>query len=97
MPQESIFPLDARKTCDFSPDTGYSFIRYVNRTVPRMDIIHRRESGWVSWGTNGENEYPEMPTGSTIWSAYGAFPDGRHTADCMEQPLALSIGAVERT
>ena len=96
MPQESIFPLDARKTCDFGADTGYSFVRYVNRTVPRMDIIHRRESGWVNWGTNGENEYPEMPTGSTIWSAYGAFTDWRHTADCMEQPLALSVGAMER-
>ena len=95
-PQQTIFPLDARKTCEYSPLTGYSFVRYVNRPVPRMQIVQRHDSGWVNWGTNGENEYPEMPTGSTIWSAYGAFTDWEHTADCMEQPLAIAVGPMER-
>ena len=97
MPQQSIFPLEARKTCEYSPESGYSFVRYVNRTVPRMDIIQRRDSGWVNWGTNGENEYPEMPTGSTIWSAYGLFADWRREVDCMEQPVAVTVHPVERS
>jgi hypothetical protein len=96
-PQQTIFPLDARKTCEYSPLTGFSFVRYVNRPVPRMQIVQRYDSGWVNWGTNGENEYPEMPTGSTIWSAYGAFRDWQHQADCMEQPLAVAIHPLERS
>lgn len=95
-PQQTIFPLNARKTCEYSPLTGYSFVRYVNRTVPRMQIVQRYDSGWVNWGTNGENEYPEMPTGSTIWSAYGAFAEWRAEADRMEQPLAVAVHALER-
>jgi hypothetical protein len=95
-PQQTIFPLNARKTCEYSPLSGYSFIRYVNRTIPRMQIVQRYDSGWVNWGTNGENEYPEMPSGSTIWSAYGAFSDWRAEADRMEQPVAACVRPVER-
>ncbi|MEP0325224.1 hypothetical protein [Bauldia litoralis] len=95
-PQQTIFPLNAQKTCEFSPPTGYAFVRYVNRVIPRMQIVQRYDSGWVNWGTNGENEYPELPTGSTIWSAYGAFADWRREADCMEQPLAVAVHALER-
>ena len=61
-PTQTIFPTDARKTCEYSPLTGYSFVRYVNRTIPRMQIVQRHDSGWVNWGTNGENEYPELPS-----------------------------------
>jgi len=93
-PQQSIFPLNARKTCEFSPETGFSFVRYVNRVVPRMNIIQRRSSGWVNWGTNGENEYPELSSGSTIWSAYGRFDDWELEADRMQTPVAISIGPV---
>jgi hypothetical protein len=50
----------------------------------------------VNWGTNGENEYPELPSGSTIWSAYGAFADWEAEADKMEAPLAVAIEPVER-
>lgn len=96
MPQQSIFPLDAQKTCEFGPESGFSFVRYVNRTVPRMQIVQRRDSGWVNWGTNGENEYPELPSGSTIWSAYGRFADWEAEADRMETPLAVTVRPVER-
>jgi hypothetical protein len=95
-PQQTIFPLDARKTCEFSALTGYSFVRYVNRTVPRMQIVQRHDSGWVNWGTNGENEYPELPSGSTIWSAYGQFADWRAEADRMEKPVAVAVNALEK-
>jgi hypothetical protein len=95
-PQQTIFPLNARKTCEFSPLSGYTFVRYVNRTVPRMQIVQRHESGWVNWGTNGENEYPEMPSGSTIWSAYGRFPDWEDEAARMETPLVVAPNMLER-
>jgi hypothetical protein len=95
-PQQTIFPLDARKTYEFSPVTGYSFVRYVNRTVPRMQIVQRQESGWVNWGTNGENEYPEMPSGSTIISAYGLFANLEEEAARMETPLVAAPGLIER-
>jgi hypothetical protein len=95
-PQQTIFPLDARKTYELSPTTGYSFVRYVNRTVPRMQIVQRQESGWVNWGTNGENEYPEMPSGSTIFSAYGRFANLEEEAARMETPLVAAPGLIER-
>jgi hypothetical protein len=95
-PQQSIYPLNVQKTCEYSPGTGYAFIRYVNRRVDRIDVIQRRETGWVNWGTNGENEYPELPAGSTIWSAYGRFDDWEREVDRMETPLALAIGPLER-
>jgi hypothetical protein len=95
-PQQTIFPLDASKTYEFSPLTGYSFVRYVNRTVPRMQIVQRQESGWVNWGTNGENEYPEMPSGSTIFSAYGRFANLEEEAARMETRIVAAPGIIER-
>ncbi|MFN8453348.1 MAG: hypothetical protein U0401_01535 [Anaerolineae bacterium] len=95
-PQQTIFPLNAQKTCEYSPLTGYAFVRFVNRLVPRMQIVQRYDSGWVNWGTNGENEYPEMPIGSTIWSAYGRFDNWQAEANRMETPLAVAVNAIER-
>lgn len=95
-PQQTIFPLDARKTYELSPITGYSFVRYVNHTVPRMQIVQRQESGWVNWGTNGENEYPEMPSGSTIFSAYGRFAKLEDEAARMETPIVAAPGVIDR-
>ena len=95
-PTQTIFPLNARKTCEYSPVTGYSFVRYVNRTIPRMQIVQRYVSGWVNCGTDGENEYPEMPSGATIWSTYGQFPDWEGEAEKMEDPIAVAVQPLER-
>lgn len=95
-PDQTIFPTDARKTCAYSPATGYSFLYCVNSTIPRMQIVQRQDSGWVNWGTNGENEYPELLSGSTIWSAYGRFDDWEAEVDRIESGLACRMGAVER-
>ncbi len=94
-PEQSVFPFDARKTCAHSVETGFSFIHVVNRTIPRMNIIQRRDSGWVNWGTNGENEYPELPSGATIRAAYGQFDDWEAEANKMETPLAVAVGPLE--
>lgn len=96
VPQQTIFALNAQKTCEYSPATGYAFLRYVNRPIPRMQIVQRYDSGWVNWGTNGENEYPELPSGSTIWSAYGRFDDWRRELDKLATPLSVSILPMER-
>jgi hypothetical protein len=95
-PEQTIFALNARKTCEYSPATGYAFVRHVSQPVPCMQIVQRRESGWVNWGTNGENEYPEMPSGSTICSAYGRFDDWEAGAAAMDTPLGAGAGVVER-
>ena len=95
MPDQTIFPTDARKTCAYSPETGYSFLYCVNSTIPRMQIVQRQDSGWVNWGTNGENEYPELLSGSTIWSAYGRFDDWEAEVDKIENGLAYRLGDVE--
>jgi hypothetical protein len=97
VPQQTIFALNAQKTCEYSPRTGYAFVRYMNHASPRMQIVQRYDSGWVNWGTNGENEYPELPSGSTIWAAYDRFDDWEAVADRMETPLAVSERPLERS
>lgn len=50
-----------------------------------FQIVQRRQSGWVNWGTSGENECPELPVGVQIKTAYGMFSDGwQHVADQLE-------------
>jgi hypothetical protein len=58
--------------------------------------VQRQESGWVNWGTNGKNEYPELPSGSTIFSAYGRFPNLEEEAARMEMPIVAAPGVTER-
>ena len=72
VPEQTIFPLAANKTAEINPESGYSMVWYTSNIVGRYQIVQRKDSGWVNWGTNGENEYPELPTGIdyiySIWS-----------------------------
>ncbi|AHN26006.1 hypothetical protein GAPWK_1431 [Gilliamella apicola] len=43
---------------------------YTSYIVGCYQIVQRKDSGWMNCGTNGENEYPEFPTGSTIYSIW---------------------------
>ncbi len=86
-PDQTIFPIDADKTVELNPATGYAMVWRTSSPVHRYQIVQRPASGWVNWGTNGENEYPELPVGSTIYTAYGRFADWRQEADKMESPL----------
>jgi hypothetical protein len=53
----------------------------------RFQILQRREPGWVNRGTNGENECPELPTGTTIRTAYGPYAAAwREVAERLETP-----------
>jgi hypothetical protein len=94
-PDETIFPLDAAKTVELNPETGYAMVWRTSAPVARYQIVQRPASGWVNWGTNGENEYPELPIGSTIHTAYGQFDRWEDEADRMESPLQATPGQVE--
>ena len=53
-----------------------------------FQIVQRRQSGWVNWGTNGENECPELPVGVEIKTAYGPFATSWELiADQLETPV----------
>jgi hypothetical protein len=93
-PDETIFPLDASKTVELNPQTGYAMVWRTSSSVARYQIVQRPASGWVNWGTNGENEYPELPIGSTIHTSYGPFDQWEDEADRMEMPLQPSVGAI---
>jgi hypothetical protein len=95
-PDETIFPIDASKTVELNPETGWAMVWRTSNSVARYQIVQRPASGWVNWGTNGENEYPELPIGSTIHTAYGQFARWEDEADRMESPLQVSIGQAER-
>lgn len=89
---QTIFPMSENKTAEFNTDTGYAMVWVTEAEVNRYQIVQRKESGWVNWGTNGEDEYPELPVGSKISTAYGHFVDWKRVADAMERPLIATMG-----
>lgn len=90
-PEETAFVRLADKTAMINEETGYSVVWYTSRPVRRYQIVERAESGWHNWGTNGENEYPELPSGSTIRMAYGQFDDWTAEAERMESPVIAEL------
>jgi hypothetical protein len=96
-PDQTIFPVNASKTVELNPETGWAMVWRTSNPVARYQIVQRPASGWVNWGTNGENEYPELPIGSTIHTAYGRFSNWQEEADRMESPLVVVAGSVERS
>ncbi len=95
VPEQTIFPLAANKTAEINRESGYAMVWYTSNIVGRYQIVQRKDSGWVNWGTNGENEYPELPTGSTIYTAYGQFDDWQKQADSMEKNIDVKQGLIE--
>lgn len=72
---ETIFAGPANKTVEFHSVTGRSMVWWTSQASGGFQIVQRRQSGWVNWGTNGENECPELPVGVKIKTAYGHFAD----------------------
>lgn len=70
---ETIFPGPASKTVEYDSASGRAMIWWTSQPSGAFQIVQRRQSGWVNWGTNGENECPELPVGVTIKTAYGQF------------------------
>ena len=94
VPQQTIFAINTNKSCETNSENNYSFVRYSNNNIGRLQIVQRKASGWVNWGTNGENEFPELPSGSTIYSAYGKFDDWKNEVDKMEERLSVKINQI---
>jgi hypothetical protein len=87
-PEQTAFVRTATKTAMLDPATGYAVVWCTSAPVRRYQIVQRPQSGWVNWGTNGENEYPELPSGTTIRMSYGPTEDWTVDAARMESPLA---------
>ncbi len=68
---QTIFPGPATKTVEFSSAEPRAMIWWTSNPSGAFQIVQRPQSGWVNWGTNGENECPELPVGTTIKTAYG--------------------------
>ncbi|WP_345044878.1 hypothetical protein [Georgenia daeguensis] len=89
---ETIFPGAASKTVEFHSRTGRAMVWWTGQPSGAFQIVQRRQSGWVNWGSNGENECPELPVGTPIKTAYGHFvPTWRHVADQLEQPPTVTV------
>ncbi|EYR77889.1 hypothetical protein [Shinella sp. DD12] len=84
VPHETIFPGPADKTVEYHEASGRAMIWWTSKPSGAFQIVQRRQSGWVNWGSNGENECPELPVGVDIKTAYGSF------AGCWEQ-IALQL------
>lgn len=95
VPEQTIFAMNANKTAHINETTGYKMVWYTDNIVPHYQIVQRNDSGWVNWGTNGENEYPELPVGSTIYTGYGKFEEWEDIADAMEKNIYSKQGKFE--
>ncbi|MFC9351644.1 hypothetical protein [Arthrobacter sp. NPDC057013] len=85
VPHETIFAGPASKTAEFHSELDRTMVWWTSEPSGAFQIVQRRQSGWVNWGTNGENECPELPVGVQIKTAYGMFGDGwQHVADQLE-------------
>lgn len=92
VPHETIFPGAASKTVEFDQASGRAMVWWTSEPSGAFQIVQRRQSGWVNWGTNGENECPELPVGATIRTAYGAFARGwMKVADQMEASPCCTV------
>jgi hypothetical protein len=92
VPHETIFPGPAAKTVEFDEESGRAMVWWTSEPSGAFQIVQRRQSGWVNWGTNGENECPELPVGATIRTAYGPFARGWvSVADQLETPPHCTV------
>ncbi|MEU6644617.1 hypothetical protein ABZ863_18970 [Saccharomonospora sp. NPDC046836] len=92
VPDATIFPGPASKTAEFHTGTKRAMVWWTSAPSGAFQIVQRRESGWVNWGSNGENECPELPVGVEIKTAYGLFADTwRTVADQLAGPPTVHI------
>lgn len=93
VPHETIFPGAACKTAEFHVASGRTMVWWTSAASGAFQIVQRRQSGWVNWGSNGENECPELPVGVDIKTAYGLFSD---TWQAVADQLETAPSAVVR-
>lgn len=92
LPHETIFPGPANKTVEFDQESGRAMVWWTSKASGAFQIVQRKQSGWVNWGSNGENECPELPVGVDIKTAYGPFAERwMQIADQLETALNVSV------
>jgi hypothetical protein len=74
-PDQTIFPGPASKTAEYHSGAGRAMVWWTSKPSGAFQIVQRRSSGWANWGTNSENECPELPVGAAIKTAYGQFAE----------------------
>jgi hypothetical protein len=75
VPHETILPGPASKTVEYHEASGRAMVWWTSAPSGAFKIVQRRQSGWVNWGANGENECPELPVVVDIKTAHGPFAD----------------------
>ena len=91
-PHETIFPGPASKTVEYDSGSGRAMVWWTSQPSGAFQIVQRRQSGWVNWGTNSENECPELPVGVDIKTAYGPFvATWRDVADKLEREPIVTV------
>ncbi|MCW2677419.1 MAG: hypothetical protein JWR70_2459 [Modestobacter sp.] len=89
---ETVFAGPAAKTVEYHSETGRTMVWWTSAPSGAFQIVQRPQSGWVNWGTNGENECPELPVGVVIKTAYGMFSDRwAEVADRLETSPVVSL------
>lgn len=73
--EQTVFPASSSCTAEFDSRTGRCMIWLTTQSSGAFQIVQRPQSGWVNWGTNGENECPALPIGTKIRTIYGPFGD----------------------
>jgi hypothetical protein len=86
-PDQTVFAGPAAKTAEFDSASERAMVWWTSVPSGAFQIVQRPRSGWVNWGTNSENECPELPVGVEIKTAYGLFASTwRQMADQLECP-----------
>ena len=92
VPHETIFPGACQKTVEYHSELGRAMVWWTSEPSGQFQIVQRRQSGWVNWGSNGENECPELPVGVDIKTAYGMFADcWESVADRLEAAPVVTV------
>lgn len=92
VPHETIFAGPATKTVEYHEASGRAMVWWTSAASGAFQIVQRRQSGWINWGSNGENECPELPVGVDIKTAYGKFRDTWEAlADQLETPPIVEL------
>ncbi|WP_220149994.1 hypothetical protein [Acidipropionibacterium virtanenii] len=93
VPDETIFTGPVQKSVEFSTTKDRAMIWWTGRPSGAFQIVQRKQSGWVNWGSNGENECPELPVGVPIKTAYGPFTQTwEGIADQLATPVTVTVG-----
>lgn len=92
VPDETIFPGAAAKTAEFHSELGRTLVWWTSAPSGAFQIVQRRQSGWVNWGSNGENECPELPVGVQIRTGWAPTPENwQALADQLESAPVVSV------